>query len=61
MLFAMVEREPALSCRVRWTPNTMVMWDNRCTQHNAVWDYYPMSRRGKRVTVLGTRPVGAAG
>jgi taurine dioxygenase len=61
MLFGLVEREPALSCRVRWTPNTMVFWDNRCTQHNAVWDYYPMSRRGKRITVLGTRPVGEDG
>jgi len=32
------------------------MWDNRCTQHLAVWDYYPETRRGLRVTVQGDRP-----
>lgn len=56
MLFDLVAREPVLSCRVRWTPNSLVFWDNRCTQHHAVWDYFPHSRYGERVTILGTRP-----
>ncbi|MFB6392417.1 TauD/TfdA dioxygenase family protein [Polymorphospora lycopeni] len=56
MLFNHVAGQPILSCRVRWTPNTLVFWDNRCTQHHAVWDYYPHSRYGQRVTVNGTRP-----
>src|SRR5471032_360777 len=56
MLFDLVAREPVLSCRVRWAPNTLVFWDNRCTQHHAVWDYFPHSRYGERVTILGTRP-----
>ncbi|UIN53395.1 TauD/TfdA dioxygenase family protein [Pseudomonas kribbensis] len=56
MLFDLVAREPVLSCRVRWAPNTLVFWDNRCTQHHAVWDYFPHSRYGERVTILGTQP-----
>lgn len=56
LLFGLVASQPMLSCRVRWTPNTLVFWDNRCTQHHAVWDYYPHSRYGQRVTVLGQRP-----
>jgi taurine dioxygenase len=55
MLFDLV-KSPILSCRVRWRPNTLVFWDNRCTQHHAVWDYYPYSRYGERVTINGTRP-----
>jgi len=57
MLYRVIETQPMLQCRVRWTPNTLVMWDNRCTQHHAVWDYYPLSRAGKRVSVIGSRPV----
>lgn len=45
---------PRLTCRVRWEPNTLVFWDNRCTQHHAVWDYYPHSRYGERVSIVGT-------
>lgn len=56
MLYQVVERNPAITCRVRWTPNTMVMWDNRCTQHHALWDYYPLERHGYRVSVVGERP-----
>jgi taurine dioxygenase len=56
MLFGLVAGQPILSCRVRWAPNTLVFWDNRCTQHHAVWDYYPHSRYGQRVTINGSRP-----
>lgn len=56
LLFNLVANQPILNCRVRWTPNTLVFWDNRCTQHHAVWDYYPHSRYGQRVTINGTRP-----
>jgi taurine dioxygenase len=44
---------PRLTCRVQWRPNTLTFWDNRCTQHHAVWDYYPHSRYGERVSILG--------
>ncbi|MEW6598766.1 MAG: TauD/TfdA family dioxygenase [Pseudomonadota bacterium] len=56
MLFRHIESQPALACRVRWTPNTLVFWDNRCTQHQAVWDYFPLSRSGHRVSIVGERP-----
>jgi taurine dioxygenase len=56
LLFHQIASQPALHCRVRWTPNTLVFWDNRCTQHHAIWDYYPHSRYGQRVTINGTRP-----
>ena len=59
MCFALLQREPKLHCRVRWEPNTLTMWDNRCTQHQAVWDYYPFSRYGERVSVVGEAPPSA--
>ena len=46
-----VAEQPRIQCRVRWEPGTLVMWDNRCTQHFAVWDYHPNHRRGERVTI----------
>jgi len=42
--------------RLRWTPNAIAIWDNRCTQHFALWDYWPEERKGHRVTVKGERP-----
>jgi taurine dioxygenase len=56
LLFGLVATKPLLSCRVRWAPNTLVFWDNRCTQHHAIWDYYPHARYGQRVSINGTRP-----
>jgi taurine dioxygenase len=50
-------RDPRLQCRFRWEPNSVAFWDNRCTQHFAVWDYFPQLRSGYRVTVRGERPV----
>ncbi|GAA1176440.1 TauD/TfdA family dioxygenase [Streptomyces hebeiensis] len=56
MLHTHIARTPLLHCRVRWQPNTLVFWDNRCVQHHAVWDYFPHSRYGRRVAIDGTRP-----
>ncbi|HWA62786.1 MAG TPA: TauD/TfdA family dioxygenase [Caulobacteraceae bacterium] len=56
MLYRHIETQAALTCRVRWTPNTLVFWDNRCTQHQAIWDYYPLERSGYRVSIIGERP-----
>jgi taurine dioxygenase len=55
-LWRHVETRVEFQCRVRWAPDTLVFWDNRCTQHHAVWDYYPSSRYGRRVSILGERP-----
>ncbi len=43
-------------CRFQWEANSVAMWDNRCTQHMAVWDYHPETRSGIRVTIKGDRP-----
>ncbi|MBF6541469.1 TauD/TfdA dioxygenase family protein [Nocardia brasiliensis] len=53
MLFRMVPDRALLSCRVRWYPNTLVFWDNRCVQHHATYDYYPHTRYGQRVAING--------
>ena len=42
--------------RFRWSVNDVAFWDNRCTMHHAVWDYWPEERRGRRVTIKGERP-----
>ena len=47
---------PQFQCRFRWRKNSIAMWDNRCTQHHATWDYYPETRSGVRVTIKGDRP-----
>jgi taurine dioxygenase len=56
LLFNHIATTPSLTCRVRWEPNTLTFWDNRCTQHHAIWDYFPQSRYGERVSIVGTRP-----
>ena len=48
---------PLFQCRFRWTENAIAFWDNRCTQHRAMWDYWPHTRSGHRVTVKGERPI----
>jgi taurine dioxygenase len=48
---------PNFHVRFRWRPNSIAFWDNRCTQHLAVWDYFPQTRSGFRVTVAGETPV----
>ena len=55
-LFTHMEN-PHYQCRFRWAPNSVAMWDNRCVQHYAMWDYYPNLRHGLRVSVVGERPV----
>ena len=56
LLWRHIESRLDFQCRVHWTPNTLVFWDNRCTQHHAVWDYYPHSRYGERVSIIGEAP-----
>ena len=47
---------PNFQCRFRWAPNSVAFWDNRCTWHQAIWDYFPDTRSGFRVTVAGDKP-----
>jgi taurine dioxygenase len=57
-LYRHVSDQPRVHCRVRWEPGTIVLWDNRAVQHHAVWDYFPETRIGERVTVQGTALAG---
>jgi taurine dioxygenase len=47
---------PEYQVRWRWSPNAMAIWDNRCTQHYAVQDYWPAVRKMERAGIIGDRP-----
>ncbi len=47
---------PEYQMRLHWEPDTLVIWDNRSTQHYAIQDYFPAVRRMMRATVIGDRP-----
>ena len=49
-------QQPQFTVRYRWTPGTLAIWDNRCTQHYAVQDYWPAVRRMERAGIVGDRP-----
>jgi taurine dioxygenase len=55
MLYRHIET-PELQCRFDWQANSVAFWDNRCTQHHALFDYFPNRRYGHRVTVCGDKP-----
>ncbi len=44
-------------CRFRWTPDSVVMWDNRAVQHYACSDYWPSVRVMERASIVGDVPV----
>ena len=45
-----------LTCRVRWSNNMVLVWDNRATMHKAIADYQGKYRYLVRATVAGPRP-----
>jgi len=47
--------------RVKWWPNTVVLWDNRITSHSAIVDYADSKERrhGARITPQAERPIPA--
>jgi taurine dioxygenase len=45
---------PQWTVRFRWRPHSIAFWDNRCVQHQAIWDYWPNVRSGYRVQIEGT-------
>ncbi|MBV1941713.1 TauD/TfdA family dioxygenase [Streptomyces sp. BV286] len=60
LLQAYVTR-PENVLRHRWSPNQLVLFDNRITQHYAIDNYDGLPRRLNRVTVAGDVPVGIEG
>jgi taurine dioxygenase len=55
LLFSLVH-VPEYQFRLRWSPGTIVFWDNTLTQHYAANDYYPERRRMERTAVIGDVP-----
>ena len=47
---------PELCCRFSWQVNSLVIWDNRSTQHKPVNDFHPATRRLHRVVAEGDFP-----
>lgn len=54
-LFTHIEKTE-FQIRYKWNKNDMAFWDNRCTIHKALWDYFPNERKGRRVTIKGSVP-----
>jgi taurine dioxygenase len=47
---------PEYQVRWRWKKNSVAIWDNRCTQHYAVQDYWPAVRTMERAGIVGDVP-----
>jgi len=47
---------PEYQVRWRWQPNSLAIWDNRCTQHYASMDYWPAVRKMERAGIIGDKP-----
>ncbi len=47
---------PEYQCRFRWQKHSVAFWDNRCTQHYAVADFFPNRRVVERITICGDVP-----
>jgi taurine dioxygenase len=47
---------PDYQVRWRWKKNSVAIWDNRCTQHYAVQDYWPAVRKMERAGIVGDTP-----
>jgi taurine dioxygenase len=55
-----VSQHPAYTCRFRWQPGSIAVWDNRCTLHNPIADYAGQRREMWRITIRGEEPIPAA-
>jgi alpha-ketoglutarate-dependent taurine dioxygenase len=48
--------QPAFTCRLRWQPHMLALWDNRLCVHQAFNDYDGFRREMYRTTIAGERP-----
>lgn len=56
LLFDHIAYGVPFQVRFAWEPGSVAIWDNRCAQHHASWDYFPETRHGYRVTTRGEVP-----
>lgn len=57
-LYRLSER-PEFQCRLQWEVGTVALWDNRCTMHKVVNDFWPQKRTMHRIGIEGAaRPCG---
>ncbi len=47
---------PDFTCRLRWRPRSLAIWDNRCCLHYAHSDYPGHRRHLRRIVIEGERP-----
>lgn len=48
--------KPEFTCRFRWEKGSIAFWDNRCTLHNPINDYFGHRRSMWRITLQGDVP-----
>ena len=48
--------QPEFTCRFRWEPGSIALWDNRCALHNPINDYHGHKRVLHRITFAGDAP-----
>lgn len=47
------QTRPEFTCRFRWTPGAVAIWDNRAALHNPINDYQGQKRVMHRITFAG--------
>ncbi|MFT5431501.1 MAG: taurine dioxygenase [Myxococcota bacterium] len=55
MLYAHIPT-PEHTCRFRWRPQSVAIWDNRGTWHRPINDFWPGHRKMQRITIAGDEP-----
>jgi len=59
-LFDHIIRGQDFSCRIRYEPGTVLVWDQRVTNHSQTLDYEPGQRRHAfRLTPIANKPIPA--